>query len=170
MEHRAKDAGTFPSVPKRNGQAPRRTFTFDTLTVSYCRKTSNPLPPHSLMLRWIWNWVKMKIFGWCISRTRHLSRDQFERITTVHTARIALWAESFRTRYYTLWSSAIYTLTYSFNQQSRRTKYSFTSDIYSHGISSRRRKVPYHVLLYNLIKIGNQIFLENMMLFDWRFL
>jgi len=61
---------TFLNVPKIDGQAPRRTFTFDTLTASYCRKTSNPMPPHSLMLRWIWNWVKLKLFGWCLSRTR----------------------------------------------------------------------------------------------------
>jgi hypothetical protein len=80
--HKATDTGTFLNVPKRDGQTRRRNFTSD--TVSYCRKTSNPLPPHSLMLRWIWNWVKLKIFGWYLSRTRKLSRDQFERIRTVH--------------------------------------------------------------------------------------
>jgi len=38
--HKAKDAGTSLNVPKRDGQAQRWTFTLDTPTVSYYRKTS----------------------------------------------------------------------------------------------------------------------------------
>ena len=92
-EHRwgrkAKDAGTSLHVPKRDGQAQRWTFT--SILWQYRTIGRPPILCHRILLRcarYETGW-SCKIFGWCLSRPRKLSRDQLDRIRTGHASRTA---------------------------------------------------------------------------------